>query len=68
MNNCMDQEFYNSMMRLPGEANRLSPTSLPLCPKCREKYCGDGNQLCTECAVNSKNNNHQPTEDNHERD
>ena len=25
----------------------------PACPQCGERYCGDGAQLCTECAAHS---------------
>lgn len=46
----LTQELLNSMMRDPGE-KRADAAKLPLCPQCGERYCGDGVQLCTECAA-----------------
>lgn len=46
----LTQELLNSIMREPGEAPRASDPVLPACPQCGERYCGDGAQLCTECA------------------
>lgn len=46
----LTQELLNSMMRNPGEvAMRKSEQALPACPRCGERYCGDGVHLCTEC-------------------
>lgn len=47
----LTQELLNSMMREPGESKRLAAPSLPACPQCGEPYCGDGVQLCIECAA-----------------
>lgn len=47
----LTQEVLNSMMRWPGEARRVATPELPHCPQCGERYCGDGAQLCTECAA-----------------
>ena len=47
----LTQELLNSMMREPGEAKRSAAPALPSCPQCGERYCGDGVQLCTECAA-----------------
>ena len=47
----LTQELLNSMMREPGEAKRPAAPALPSCPQCGERYCGDGVQLCTECAA-----------------
>lgn len=48
----MKQEDYNSMMRSPGEKlfNRIM-SHAPKCPRCGERYSGDGKALCTECAA-----------------
>lgn len=45
----MQQEDYNSMMRHPFERTKSEPVNLPICPKCKEKYLGDGVKLCVEC-------------------
>lgn len=46
----MQQEDYNSLMKLPWEPTKESHKNiLPKCPKCDEPYCGDGVNLCTEC-------------------
>jgi hypothetical protein len=50
-NDGLTQELLNSMMRHPGEAQRKASPALPQCPKCGERYCGNGLQLCTECAA-----------------
>ena len=50
----LTQELLNSMMRHPGEAQRKASPTLPQCPTCGERYCGDGLQLCTECAAPNK--------------
>lgn len=50
----LTQELLNSMMRHPGEVQRKASPALPQCPECGERYCGDGLQLCTECAVPNK--------------
>jgi hypothetical protein len=47
----LTQELLNSMMREPGEATRTAAPALPSCPQCGERYCGDGTQLCAECAT-----------------
>lgn len=47
----LTQELLNSTMRAPGEATKTGAQALPVCPRCRERYCGDGVQLCTECAA-----------------
>ena len=47
----LTQELLNSIMREPGENPRASAPVLPACPQCGERYCGDGAQLCTECAA-----------------
>lgn len=47
----LTQELLNSMMREPGEAKRVAAPVLPECPRCGERYCGDGTQLCTECVA-----------------
>lgn len=47
----LTQELLNSLMRNPGEARATATPGLPECPKCGERYCGDGVQLCTECAA-----------------
>ena len=47
----LTQELLNSIMREPGENPRASAPVLPTCPQCGERYCGDGAQLCTECAA-----------------
>lgn len=47
----LTQELLNSLMRNPGEARAIATPVLPECPKCGERYCGDGVQLCTECAA-----------------
>lgn len=47
----LTQELLNSIMREPGEAKQAAAPVLPPCPQCGERYCGDGVQLCTECAV-----------------
>lgn len=49
----LTQELLNSLMREPGENPRASALVLPACPQCGERYCGDGAQLCTECAAHS---------------
>lgn len=49
----LTQELLNSMMREPGEATRTAAPDLPSCPQCGERYCGDGAQLCTECAAHN---------------
>lgn len=43
------QELLNSIMRNPGDLRKAEAARLPQCPKCGERYCGDGVQLCTEC-------------------
>ena len=57
----LTQELLNSMMREPGEAKRPAAPALPSCPQCGERYCGDGVQLCTECAAPNVANNRIPT-------
>ena len=47
----LTQELLNSLMREPGENPHASALVLPACPQCGERYCGDGAQLCTECAA-----------------
>ena len=47
----LTQELLNSIMREPGETKRSAAPELPACPQCGERYCGDGVQLCTECAT-----------------
>lgn len=47
----LTQELLNSIMREPGGNPRASAPVLPACPQCGERYCGDGAQLCTECAA-----------------
>jgi hypothetical protein len=47
----MKQEDLNEMMRFPGEVARAAKTKLLLCPTCCESYCGDGVEVCTECAA-----------------
>lgn len=49
----LTQELLNSMMREPGEATRAAAPALPSCPQCGERYCGDGTQLCAECATSN---------------
>lgn len=49
----LTQELLNSMMREPGEATRTAAPALPSCPQCGERYCGDGTQLCAECATSN---------------
>lgn len=48
----MRQEDYNDMMRSPGERifNKIM-SHAPRCPRCGERYSGDGQALCTECAA-----------------
>ena len=47
----MDQEDLNSIMVFPWECrSTTSKEMLPQCPKCGERYFGDGKVfLCTEC-------------------
>lgn len=45
----LTQEMLNSMMRNPGERQKAAIYSSPQCPKCGERYCGDGVALCLEC-------------------
>ncbi len=47
----LTQELLNSIMRNPGENRVTAAPVLPKCPRCEERYCGDGVQLCTECAA-----------------
>ena len=47
----LTQELLNSIMRAPGEAAKTAAPALPVCPRCGERYCGNGVQLCTECAA-----------------
>lgn len=47
----LTQELLNSIMRNPGENRATAAPVLPKCPRCEERYCGDGVQLCTECAA-----------------
>lgn len=47
----LTQELLNSMMRAPGEATKTAAPVLPVCPRCGERYCGNGVQLCTECVA-----------------
>lgn len=47
----LTQELLNSMMLNPGERAQRIAQPLPACPQCHERYCGDGVQLCTECAA-----------------
>ena len=49
----LTQELLNSLMREPGENPHASALVLPACPQCGERYCGNGAQLCTECAAPS---------------
>lgn len=49
----LTQELLNSIMREPGKNPRASAPVLPACPQCGERYCGDGAQLCTECAAHN---------------
>ena len=42
------------MMRNPGEARSVE-VKMPQCPKCGERYCGDGVALCVECAILTPN-------------
>lgn len=39
------------------KARRPAASSLPECPKCGERYCGDGVALCIECANASPTTN-----------
>lgn len=48
------QELLNSIMRNPGEPRSSTAPVLPKCPKCGERYCGNGVQLCTECAIRER--------------
>ena len=43
------QELLNSMMREIGDRPKKPKNNLPVCPKCGERYLGDGVDLCTEC-------------------
>lgn len=45
----MDQEDLNSIMVFPWECKSSRKDMLPQCPKCGERYCGDGKVLCIEC-------------------
>ncbi len=47
----MNQEALNAMMRYPWEVDRSVKSQLPKCPKCKERYCGDGVQLCVDCSA-----------------
>lgn len=47
----MQQEDLNEMMRLPWETRRSQIADMNTCPKCGERYCGDGIALCVECAA-----------------
>ncbi len=49
----LTQELLNSIMRNPGETRRNAAPVLPVCPRCGERYCGDGVQMCTECAASN---------------
>jgi hypothetical protein len=51
----MKQEDYNDMMRYPWEGvKQPSPPSLPRCPQCGVRYCGNGVYLCIECATTTQ--------------
>lgn len=52
----LTQELLNSIMREPGENPRASTPVLPACPQCGERYCGDGERLCTECSAPNASN------------
>lgn len=45
----MKQEDYNSIMRDIGDRPTEPKNNLPSCPKCGERYLGDGVNLCVEC-------------------
>jgi len=45
----MRQEDLNDMMRYPGERKPKATPHWERCPKCSEKYSGDGVTLCVEC-------------------
>lgn len=49
----LTQELLNSIMRTPGESRATAAPALPKCPRCEERYCGDGVQLCTECVASN---------------
>jgi len=46
----MKQEDYNEMMRYPWERTTKKAMELPICPACKNRYCGDGTSLCADCA------------------
>lgn len=50
----LTQEDYNSMMRHPWETVKPRRAELPQCPKCGERYCSNGVQLCIECATEAQ--------------
>lgn len=45
----MDQEDLNGIMVFPWECKSSRKDMIPQCPKCGERYCGDGKILCIEC-------------------
>lgn len=45
----MKQEQLNDIMRLPSECSTPSKGEMPRCPKCKEKYLGNGKSLCVDC-------------------
>lgn len=45
----MKQEDYNSMMKYPWENLIQQKRENKSCPKCGEKYLGNGIDLCAEC-------------------
>lgn len=51
MGNPLTQEDYNSMMRDPGWRNLSQRNDVPVCPRCGERYMGDGVNVCVECAT-----------------
>ena len=50
----MRQEDLNEMMRLPGERVEQQKIQVPTCPRCGERYCGDGVLPCLECKATEK--------------
>ena len=45
----MTQEDLNAIMKWPSESSTRKPTELLKCPKCGERYSGNGKSLCVDC-------------------
>jgi hypothetical protein len=45
----MKQEDLNAMMKWPSESASRQAVQLSKCPKCGERYSGNGKALCVDC-------------------